>query len=50
MDMYENYADFITALSAKLADGQQVSHLIASGTVDADSGVLTADHITMTLK
>ncbi len=50
VDMYVNYTDFITALNAKLADGQQVSHLIASGTVDADSGVLTANHMTITLK
>lgn len=48
--MYLSFDDFISELSDKLDDGEVVSHLIASGLVNGETGVMTASHITVSLK
>ncbi len=50
VEMYLSYDDFVAALSAKLEDGQAVSHLISSGLINAETGLMSANHITVKLK
>lgn len=50
VEMYLSYEDFLVALAEKLGEGKTVSHLISSGSVNGETSVMTANHITVSLK